>query len=370
MRKNKLFLFLTILIITALACSATSGDNDANNAGNDTGNKNENSDSQADEDQNEPSGQNLPTGPNEISLENQDLYLDYFDKNYLMDFSYTFSGEDSTGADVSGSFEMSGKYAVDPVQGADFEMTMEGLAGAEEVGYIHFVDTPTRDYVYIPASGCISFGNNEFSSPFDSFSDTEGMFVGTAELEEKGVRVSGILADRYKLTQENISNTGLEIGETFELEEGLIWVAREGYMIKLVMEGKGNSLAITDNLDLLGDIKYDILFIPSDDPIIISPPAECDVDEAGQPGSKFPITEDATNISNIADQIVTYTTAMSQSDLQEFVKNEMENQGYSITTQSISGSTVSIQFVNGSSTINFIAFPDGTGKISVNFSSF
>ena len=88
MRKNKLFLFLTILIITALACSATSGDNDANNAGNDTGNKNENSDSQADEDQNEPSGQNLPTGPNEISLENQDLYLDYFDKNYLMKSLY------------------------------------------------------------------------------------------------------------------------------------------------------------------------------------------------------------------------------------------------------------------------------------------
>ncbi len=366
MRKNKLYLFLIILVITALACSATSGGNDANNETND-----QNSNSQTnDTNQNESSGQNLPVGPNDLNLENLDLYINYFDTNYFMEMSYTFTGEDNNGADVLGSFEMVGKYAVEPEQGVDFEVTMTGISASEEINYMHFVDTPTRDYVYIPQSGCISFANNEFASPFDSFSDTEGMFIGTAELEEKGVRVNGILADRYKLTQENISNSDLALGETFELEEGSIWVAREGYMVKMLMKGSGNSLMITDDLDLLGNIEYDILFIPSDDPIIIPPPEECDTDEAGQPESIFPITEDATDISNIADQIVTYTTSMSKKDLLDFVQTEMENQGYSIKTQSISGSTVSIVFVKGSSIINFITFPDDDGKLTVNFSSF
>lgn len=367
LRSKKLLVFILILVIAILACSSIPTLGESNNGEDTTGqNINNSGDQGNDSGQSAISGQDLPAGPDLLNLEDSALFIKYTDINYFMNFFYSFKGKSSEGDEIFGSIQIEGKNTVNPERASDFEMRMEGMSIAEEgMGYIHFVDLPTRDYVYIPESGCISFGNNEFGSPYDSFLDSDGMFIGTVQRVEKDIIVNGVLTDRYELTDANIDNNNFDFGETFDLEDGSLWVARQGYMVKLEMSGVGKSIALSGYPELLGAIYYEFSFTPSNEPILILPPAECNTDDEGQPESSFPMTDDATNITNIGDVILSYNTAYNLDDLVNFYKDAMSAQGYSLDTEVVVGSIATMRFIRGGEAVGFLANSDGEGGFYV-----
>jgi hypothetical protein len=359
LNRKKLLSILLVILISLLACRTTSSnENEGTNGANTNSQENDNGPS-------ESISVFEPVGPEELNLEDPSLFMDSNEINYYLDFIYSFEGEDNNGNEVFGYIQLEGKNAITPEIASDYEMNIVGLAATDGIAYLHFVDTPSRDYVFIPESGCLSFGNDEFESPYGAFGESNEMLIGTAHRVETAVMVNGVLTDRYELSNDNMDASIMDPGDTFELDEGSIWIAREGYLIKLEMVGTGTSVSLTGDSSLVGDIVYEFKFSPTNAPLPINPPAECDTDNAGNPESSFPMTDDADNITSMADDFISYTTSYSLEELLSFFTQEMAMDGYTLDTEMVIGTLITLRFVKGNESINIIALSEDGGDFNV-----
>ncbi len=354
-QRKKLLGFFLVFLISLLSCRTTSNTGDELSGGFNINVQNNSSGSS------ENSGEILAVGPEEVDLENPNLFI--IEGNFLTAILYTIS--EKTDNQVYGGIHMVGKTAVDPENGLDFEIEMEGVASSQDLTYIHNVTTPDRNYVYSPKLGCLALDTDEFDISNIPFSDQDGMLIGTAQKIEKSIMVNGVLTDKYELSENNINFDNIENGDVFEFIEGSIWMAREGYLIRLEMTGTGTSTTLTGETELFGDIFYEINFTLVPGPLVINPPEECDLDASGNLKSSLPLTDDAFNISSIGDSLLTYNTTKSVEVLMSFFSQEMQANGYTLDTEIVVGTLITMRFTKDIDVVNILAVTDDNGGFYV-----
>ncbi len=359
MRKSRrnLLLFLFVFLFTLLACSTVSNSEaELTNKLDAISNSLENTS----EDQDPiPSEISQPSGPVSLDLDVDKLLI--IESNFSSDFVYTFSGEESPGNPITGGIHLFGKTTVDPEVGSDYEISLEGLAIVDGANYLHFVSTSENDFAYLPETGCLSFSRGEFEDQIDFFADPDEMLQGTLQRVEKNVLINGIMTDKYKINDVNVDFNDMESGDTFDLEEGSLWLSHEGFIVRLLLEGTGTSETLTGLPDLVGDIVYDFNFTPISEPILLSPPKECNLGESGEIESPFPMTDDASNINTMSDQFLSYNTSYEMNDLLDFLNSEMTTRGFTLDSEIIYETVITLRFTKGDEVVSILALKDETG---------
>jgi hypothetical protein len=321
MRKKILILFL--VLITGLACSATSNLLGGNNVNTNSGDSLSNDNGSVDTGASQP-------GPDSINLSEPSLFEVAENSNSEIDMLMAFEGQDDSGASVFGQIHLSGTISND-LPGAFIELTMEGDAAFDGVSYLVMADLPTTDYFYTADTGCLSFGNNEFENPYNDFMQT-AEFEGNAQKIESNVIINGYQTDKYLLTIENIPEDSFESNEMVELYESFVYVTQgDEFIVQVELNWLGTNEALTGSTTLLGNNAAVYSFLPLSGPVDISPPAECNVSEdTGMVDSSFPVLSDATGISSLGPNLIQYTTETGVEDIVAFYETEMAALGYTI----------------------------------------
>ena len=117
--------------------------------------------------------------------------------------------------------------------------------------------------------------------------------------------------------------------------------------------------------DLIGDIVYTFSLTPSQNPIEILPPEECGTGSDGQALRGFPMTEDATNITTVADVLLSYNTSFTLEEILSFYKSEMGNLGYILDSEVVVGTLATLRFTMGEEAVNLLVNSDGEGGFFV-----
>jgi hypothetical protein len=177
--------------------------------------------------------------PPTLDLDNLSLYLEPLDTSYRMTLVFHFVAETPSGT-VDGTQEVDGGKLLEPLT---YELT--GRAEGDATG-----------------PQCFAFHSLPgFVDPYAAFLDEGGMLMGEATLLAEGLNVNGRNVDRYLITIDNIDPADDAGSEVDELEEAYIDVDRQGgFVVQLVLNGRGRSALLTGQPSLVGDIDYDLDF--------------------------------------------------------------------------------------------------------------
>ncbi len=272
--RMKLFLFLTIISFSLFACGKVSNNENSNGSG-ETNNVEVNipvNNLNVENNNNSVEPASPDTG---FSLENPSLFIENSDTNYTLNFNYYFYAVDSNGENINGNMSMTGSHSISPDTITEYTISFYGLANVNN-RYLHYVETSDKIYVDTAETGCLSYEKGEYNSPLEYFSYSQKMFVGNSEIKNEDLLINGVLTKLYRVKNENISASNFNPTDTIDLISGMLWVAPEGYIVKLELDGTGSNLSFTGDPELIGSVYYDLNFTPTLDPADISIPDGCD----------------------------------------------------------------------------------------------
>ena len=359
-----LLLLLTLLALVSLACSSTvpiSGGQPAPPPA-DTSGDNEPA---AVPDAGQPAADGA--GPEVLDFSDPNALAAFSDTNFYIDLNYNFTGTAADGSAVTGTILMNSINVVGPPPAAS--IAIEGQ-GAAEVPRTEIVDTSGTDYAYTAEYGCISFTGDEFTNPYSDIDNLD--LIGTAPRVEVGVEVNGIITDRYALASENFPPDAFEDTEYVELQSGSLYRSRSGQVIRVELQGIGVSEALSGDPNLQGQLVYRLDFRPTSELIEITPPAACNAQpgsETEQPGgvpeSSFPLLDDASGVTSLNNQMLSYNTAHSVEDVVTFYKAEFAAQGYSVLSELVLAGNAIVRFNKEGVVINLAVTPLDNGQYTV-----
>jgi hypothetical protein len=352
MIKSKFYILMTILtlVLVSLACSifaddgaetvapapesqttdpGDSADTDSATTENQEG---ENAEPEAEAETEESSppedNSNGDPGPDSLNLDDPDLFKQPDVEYYRESLLYTFSGQLEDGSPVTGTVNGLGAFSQIPMA-STLEFYAEGnaLMGAGTV--FTFTQIETTSYYYTQDTGCITFQNEDADNPYENMLDTGGILGGTAQRVMPDEIVNGV--DTYQF---QIDATTMDYGDptTYDMEEiydGRINIAKNGgYVVRLWIEGLGQSEVLSSSDKIDGDIYYELNFFDFNVPVEIKPPTVCPLEV--EVSSDFPIMSDAFEYAAFPG-LISYKSYLTFDEVVEFYRTEMENLGYSLT---------------------------------------
>lgn len=300
--------------------------------------------------------------------------------SYRWQFNLSFDGVDSQGQSSQGQVEMLIESIKDPLT-MHLRMRVEGQP-AEELGGPIVVEMYNVDdvaYMQNPDDGSwFSFpaegGMTDFFEA--GFFDPEEIIKlpDNARRSSLPEEVNGISTWHYTFDEADVDD------ENFSLDEakGEIWVAREGgYPVKLVIEATGTSTNsdLEDQLFSSGTIKmtYELLDVNAD--FTIEVPEEA-LSAESYGGGLFdstdtteidlPVMADA-EVEFALEGLVSYTVQGSITDVVEFYKAELPQQGWSLQADSevVSDETALMTFTQEGEELSLIVSKEEDGSLSV-----
>jgi len=348
MKKNKIFFLLMILSLTLaiMACGLFAGDApeapaESEAAANSDGNAETTTDSTG-SDENEAAaetGDSTPpegdsgAGPETLDLDNPDLFAQPAVEYYRESLFYTFTGALEDGSPVTGTVNGLGAFGHLPTA-STLEFYAEGNAMMGVGTVFTFTQIENTTYIFTQDTGCITFYNEEADNPYEVMLDTGGLLGGTAHRVRPDEVVNGVDTYQFQIDATTMDSSDPTTYDMKEIYDGRIYIAKEGgYVVRLWIEGLGQSEVLSGSTVIDGDIYYELNFFDFNIPVEIMPPATCSAEV--EVGSDYPVMEDAFEY-NAFTGLISYKTKFTFDEVVAFYKTEMENLGWSITQELIS----------------------------------
>jgi len=153
-----------------------------------------------------------------------------------------------------------------------------------------------------------------------------------------------------------------EIVANLATGRAVIYVAKDGgYVVRLVLEGRGVSSLLAGDGSLEGDIFYQLDFTPTPSVGKITSPEGC----AGAVESEFPMLPDASNTASFAG-FLSYNTNSDLPAVVDFYKAEMAAAGWGLLDESVIANYATLSFSMADRTVSVVvAFDEGSGVSNV-----
>jgi len=322
MKTKRILIVLAILAATALACTLGVGagtPTETPGAGPAPGESGGTEDSTA--------GPGSPSAT--LDLDDPALYNQAgLFKTYRTAMDYTFEAQ----GPVTGTVLLDSATQIEPYATTlEFYTYGNAVVGGEAVyTFTRILDT---QYIVAGGLGCASGIPGVEANP-EVMLDTGGMLMGEAQYAGEG-NTNGVDTYIYTLTMDNINPLDPVGKDVRSISNGELHVARDGsYTVRLLLEGRGVNVLLSNNPVLEGDVFYELNFYDFDAPVTIEVPAACAAPE--ETSLDIPLPEDATNVAQVSPDFITYTTGESVEDVMEFYETEMLAHG--CTLQSSNGS--------------------------------
>ena len=358
MKKQVIFTVI-FLLTTTLACSLVSS------LGGDAGDSSdaqEPSSAPGAESDSSSEHQESGIGPEMLDLSAKSLYLSGKYPAYKMSMNMQYEGVDTAGSPKVFNLDFYVENQEDPK--AQRIVIGEG----EQAEGIEMVVLGDQVMSVFPGFGCSVFpaSSMEGENPEENIPDLSELLTGQAKLAETGVDVDGVMTDRYELTSENMTDSG--VAGVPKVSEGYLFVARDGgHIVRLEMSGIANTEENGFDPNTETQVFLQYTFIPVENgSLVISPPADCADQVSGI--SEYPVMDGASEISAIQGMVF-YTVDNTMQEVLNFYKGEMEEQGYELTQEN-GGSDISLatlEFTKDGTTVQVTAIQNGdTVSVTVN----
>jgi hypothetical protein len=260
-----------------------------------------------------------------------------------------------------------GAYSIDPYQLRFSFQTSDSTAPGESLELVQIENTL---YMASAELGCFSLpvDSGEAENPYEELLDTGGFLTGQATRIQPDETVNDIPVYVYEITSANLDVSDPTAQEVTEITFGRLYIAQDGgYVVRMVLDGRGQNTILSDAPDLIGDVHYEINYFGQNQPVDIAPPANCAEDTGGGVVSNgdYPIPEGATDLVAITG-ITTFSSAQTVEDLAEFYKTEMVAAGWTAGEEiSLPGLVTLIFTKDGKTATITITADPSTGKTQV-----
>jgi hypothetical protein len=264
---------------------------------------------------------------------------------------YTFEAE----GPVTGTVLLDSATQIEPYATTlEFYTFGNAVSGGETIyTFTQILDT---QYAVIGGLGCQSGVPGIQENPFEVMLDAGGLLTGEAQYAGEG-NANGVDTYIYILTMDNIDLLDSAGKDVRSISNGELHVARAGgYAVRLHLEGRGVNVLLSNEPNLEGDVYYELNFYDFDAPITIEVPAGCSA--PGETSFDVPLPEDASDISQVSSDILTFTTGESVEDVMEFYETEMPAHGCTLLSSSGSNDT-------GSASMSFQGCDFGSVQIII-----
>ncbi|MEX1248835.1 MAG: hypothetical protein WEA61_10175 [Anaerolineales bacterium] len=299
-------------------------------------------------------------GAGSLDLSNPDSFREFPD-NYQIAMDFRFEATQADGTPVSSSLRLDGVGQAEPLA-SRFTFTGSGaanIAGSEtfEVAYI-------GDQVYFSAAsmGCVNMTVDAAQLPFDTMVDTGGMLANPAPRVLPDEIINGVPVYHYAITQDNLDLSDPTAMDVSEITNGAIYVAKDGgYVVRLLLEGRGVSSLLSGDEELEGDIFYQLDLTPIASVGEITPPEGC----ATPAESDFPLMPGASNQASFQG-FLSYQVLATQQAVVDFYKAEMGALGWTLVEENLMASIGMLRFSMDDRTVTVVAtYDEGTYMSSV-----
>jgi len=358
-KQYRLILFAAALVAAALACG-TPGDNPAlvptlvisEDPAQESEEPEEISekvvepqpeDSESEESSDSDDGESGSIMPGEtINLDDLSTYKQPNDFNtYKATLFFDFESIDADPV-VTGTVDLQSLHSGEPLEESMIVETFgKALFGDESV--LSFVTVDGIQYTHTPQTGCMSGPAGGLQlNPFAVFLDDGGLLTG--EVSQIGEdTIDGIPVYVYEITQENIDITDSAGSDVNELNDGKLYVAKDGaYIVRVILDGTGTSEVLSQSTTLEGNIYYQLDYYEFDEPVDVVPPPACATTE-GQDDVPFPVPEDATEFE-FQFGLYHFFTGLSMEETVNFYLDNMPNEGWTLVSDDTSPEFASLSF--------------------------
>lgn len=306
-------------------------------------------------------GTDLDTGPQSLDLSDPVNFREPTG-SYEVDMRFTFSATRADGTPVDSEVIVDGVAQAEP-PARRFTFTGSGLPDMAEGDMIQVVTLGDVSYFYTAQAGCISMSTPQAGTPFDNMVDTGGMVTNEVQRVLPDETVNGVPSYRYALTAENINEDGSEMNVT-EVSNGMLYVAKDGgYIVRMVLEGRGTSESFSDDAELEGDISYTLDLTPVASVGEIAIPEGCEAAEATE--GEFPIMPDATNVASFQG-FTSYQSASDLNTIMDFYKTRMPAAGWTLDNETTMANVGYLSYTLGDRTLTIaLTYDQGQGISNV-----
>jgi hypothetical protein len=286
-----------------------------------------------------PSGN--PSGADTLNLDDPAFFAAPAEVNsYRLTMDYTFSGQAADGAAVNGSIHGEGAYSANPEQMSFTFVSTNADVPADTIAIVQMDNT---FYMTSPDLGCFSLPADEAetTNPYEELLDTGGFLTGQATRLQPDETINGIPVYVYEITSDNLDTSDPTTQEVTEITFGRLYLAQDGgYIVRLILDGRGQNTVASEESDLIGDVHYEINYLDYNQPVNITVPEGCagaGDSGGGTPSGSFPVPEGATDQVSMPG-FVSFSSTQSPEDLAEFYKSEMVAAGWTMgETFSVTG---------------------------------
>lgn len=348
---------LSLLLTMALLFAACSSGDAADSAAADAG---ESADADSGGD---AGGADLGPGPSSLDLTDMSAFEEV-PGDYSMLMNFNFQGTDVNGQTIDSTLSIEGSFQKDPFA-SSVDMTVTGgvgdLGGVDAVAYM---ETDDILYFYNDVLGCAVLPSQE-DTLYNDFVDTGGLLTGVAQRVQPDETVNGVASYVFAITNDNLDTSDPTSSEVHEITSGYLYLAKEGgYVTRIYLEGVGVNEVLTQSPTLEGDIIYQLDFIPAPNGVTITLPEGCQAADSGE--APYPVMDDASEASSFAG-FYQYVTNYAFDSVLNFYKSELDALGWSLTDESVYGTTAILAFEMGDEALGVIIAADpNSSAITVN----
>ena len=342
-----LILFVLMLSLVGLACNAvTGGDNGDGNSVVGTTNSAFDASSPASGDSSASGVSQQAEGPQTLDLVGLTAGLTEAE-SYRLRMEMSVDVPDGTGGSDTITLAMETAKVVDlPAFQSDIQ-----IAGDEELagfGGMQIVEVGGTTYTTVPGLGCVSGDMADLGAETNPFADLleSGELLGDVNGAQRVLPdedINGVTTYHYVFDETAVTDSSNEL----ETVDGHIYVSKEeGYLVRLVMTGKGRMNLFGPETDGLSDVRIELNTFDINQPIVIEPPVDCNSFDLNIPGlenvpglgdipgfgtdlaeSPYPVMANAHDLF-ILDELVSYQTEDPFGDVLSFYQREMPAAGF------------------------------------------
>ncbi len=282
-------------------------------------------------------------------------------ENYEMSLSMNFTTEDDVAQVITADIV----YGTNP-DAMSMNISMEGVEGAEEFGSMSMVQLDGTSYMVVPGLGCINAPvDDSTDNPFADLTNSDQVLEGVNNANFVGEEtINGVNTLHYTFDETNLTP---EEAQDIEWVEGHIYLAKDGdYMVRFVMEGEGGMDQFGTGEDQFGTMRMEYDIAPIDGAVSVEIPAECA--NSGADNSPYPILDDASEYSSFGG-LISYMTAVPLDEAATFYDDGLAADGWTKDEGAgmyVEGSLVNATYTRDGESINvMISADEDAGMISV-----
>ena len=314
------------------------------------------------------SEQNTTSGADTLNLDDPSLFASPAEVNsYRMNMVFTFSAQAADGTAITSSIQGEGAFSVNPSQ---MSFSFQTSSADIPLGTMEIVQLDNTFYMSSTELGCFTLPVDEAGTdnPYEELINTSGFLTGQATRVQPDETLNSIPVYAYEITSANLDTSDPTAQDITEITYGRLYVAKDtGYLVGLVMDGRGKNTIEGENNDLVGDVHYELNYFDQNQPVTITVPEACSQGDTGGgvTTSSIPVPENVTDLVSMTG-ITTFSSTQTPEELSQFYKTEMVAAGWTMGEEFNVTGLITLTFTKDgkTATVTITADPS-TGKTQV-----